>query len=55
MLLFLPVFVFFSRFLLNQGQIMYIQMLYATDKPSGMLTWNKQFLGDNNKKKKKLV
>lgn len=30
----------FSSFSLHQGQVMYIEMLYATDKPSGTPTWN---------------
>lgn len=32
--------VFFCVLFRHQGQIMYIQMLYATDKPSGTLTLN---------------
>lgn len=31
---------FFVVLYLHQGQIMYIQMLYATDRPSGTLTLN---------------
>lgn len=49
-------FMFSSIFVLflHQGQIMYIQMLYATDRPSGMLTWNNvQYLSEKHTKKRK--
>lgn len=36
------VFFFMFFFFLHQGQIMYIEMLYATEKSSGTLTWNKK-------------
>lgn len=39
---------FLQCFVLHQGQIMYIQMLHATDKPSGTSRWN--WMGVINKK-----
>ena len=54
---FVRVFLSFWHFLqffvifLHQGQIMYIEMLYATDRPSGMLTWNSiEYLSGKPKK-----
>lgn len=59
MLFFCPCFCFIFSFVfllvsfLHRGQIMYIQMFRAADKPSGTLMWNRKIPMRNNDNKKR--